>query len=151
MKKILTITLILFVALLITGCGSSNSITDKLNEIVKESTDKWENQGYSNTFTFSALQSSLDDKNYNYVIIASGDKEFEKAETNKKYSENLANYEGKTYSMNRMLEKELEVNYCLILDKESNKYYNVQITYKTIKLNDVEKEYPYFEKSNEVK
>ena len=99
----------------------------------------------------SDLQSTLNDKGYKYTIIACGDSEFTNATTEKKFTEYPSNYSGTSYSNTRGLESELSVKYCLVLDTDSQKYYNIEITYKTIKLNDVDKEYPYFQNAKEIK
>ena len=154
-NKILYLSIIAILGIMLiilTGCGSnSNSIADKLNEIVKSSVDTWQEKGYAHTFTMSDLQSTLNDKGYKYTIIACGDSEFTNATTEKKFTEYPSNYSGTSYSNTRGLESELSVKYCLVLDTDSQKYYNIEITYKTIKLNDVDKEYPYFQNEKEIK
>ena len=150
MKKILlSLVLLIFVGFL-SGCGQSSDISNKLNEIVKSNVDTWDSNGYAHTFTVSDIQSSLDSKNSNLVIIASGSNEFTNSVTNIRYVENLSNYKGELYSNTRMLEKDMNVNYFLVLNKDNNKYYSVKVTYKTKKLNDVEKEYPYFDSDKEL-
>ena len=150
MKKILlSLVLVIFVGFL-SGCGQSSDISNKLNEIVKSNVDTWDSNGYAHTFTVSDIQSSLDSKNSNLVIIASGSNEFTNSVTNIRYVENLGNYRGDLYSNTRMLEKDMNVNYFLVLNKDNNKYYSVKVTYKTKKLNDVEKEYPYFDSDKEL-
>lgn len=150
MKKILlSLVLVIFVGFL-SGCGQSSDISNKLNEIVKSNVDTWDSNGYAHTFTVSDIQSNLDSKNSNLVIIASGSNEFTNSVTNIRYVENLSNYKGDLYSNTRMLEKDMNVNYFLVLNKDNNKYYSVKVTYKTKKLNDVEKEYPYFDSDKEL-
>lgn len=154
-NKIVVISILAILGLMLivlTGCGSSsNSITDKLNEIVKSSVDTWQEKEYAHTFTMSDLQSSLNDKGYKYIIIACGDSEFTNATTEKKFTENPSNYSGNAYSNTRGLESELTVNYCLVLDTEAQKYYNIEITYKTTQINGTDKEYPYFQNVKVVK
>ncbi len=144
-KKLLSILLLGVLIIGLTGCGTSSNISEKLNEIVNDSVSKWEKDGYAHTFSFSDIQDSLNKKGYKYTIIASGNKEFTSAVTLTKYSEKLDNYSGNLYSSGRMLEKDMEVNYCLVLDVESGNYYSVSINYKTTDLNGAKKEYPYFE------
>lgn len=153
MKKTITSIILIGVLLIsLTGCGTSKyNISEKLNEIVKSSVDNWDKDGYAHTFSISDIQDSLNKKGYKYIIIASGDKEFTSSVSDSKYTEKLDNYSGKLYSNGRMMEKDMEINYCLILDQESGKYYNIKISYKTYNLNGSEKEYPYFEDEKEVK
>ena len=145
-KKLLSILLIGLFAITLTACGESSSeISSKMNEIVKSSVYTWDKDGYAHTFSLSDIQNSLNSKGYKYTIIASGDIEFTSAPDAKKYTENLDNYSGTLYSNGRMMEKDMNINYCLVLDQESGKYYNIKISYKTHNLNGSEKEYPYFE------
>lgn len=148
---IIVILIVMLVAL--AGCGNNtkDEMVDKLNEVVKTSVDKWQERGYGATFSLAGIQNSLEDKKYNYVIIASGDSEFTNAPKDTKYTESISNYSGTAYSNARMLEKELSVKNCIILDVELGKYYNVEVTYKTTKLNDIDKEYPYFQNAKELK
>lgn len=151
-KRIISILLIGVLIIGITGCGTSKTnISEKFNEVVNDSVSTWEKDGYAHTFSISDIQDSLNKKGYKYTIIASGDKEFTSSTSDSKYTEKLNNYYGKLYSNGRMMEKDMEVNYCLVLDQESGKYYNIKISYKTVNLNGSEKEYPYFENEEEVK
>lgn len=161
-RKILSAFIIIMMLMgtmmILTGCGNnssadknSNKITDALNEIVKSSVDSWQEKGYAHTFTISDIQSSINSKGYKYVIISCGNSEYTSPTTNTKFTENISNYSGNSYSNTRGLESELSVNNCLVLDTSSNKYYNIEITYKTTKLNDVDKEYPYFQNARELK
>lgn len=146
MKKILSILLISVFAIALVGCEESSSkISSKLNEIVKSGVDASKKDGFGHTFSISDIQRSLIDEGYKYTFIASGDKEFTTAPDEKKYTENLNGYSGELYSYSRMMEKDMNVNYCIVLDQESGKYYNVKISYKTYDLNGSKKEYPYFE------
>ena len=102
MKKLFfSLVLVLFVGFL-SGCGQSNDVSGKLNEIIKENVDTWKEKGYAHTFTISDIQSSLDSKGYNLVIIASGSNEFTGSVTNVRYVENLNDYKGELYSNTRM-------------------------------------------------
>lgn len=151
-KKILSIIFISILIIGVTGCGSSSSnISSKINEIVTKVVDNSKQNEYAHTFSISDIQNSLNEKGYKYVFIASGDKEFTSAVNEKKYTENINNYSGNLYSNGRMMEKDMNVNYCLILDQENGKYYNIKISYKTYNLNDSKKEYPYFEKEELLK
>jgi len=55
-----------------------------------------------------------------------------------------------TFSNTRMLEGNMSVFYCLVLDKNANKYYNIEITYKTKEINGIGKDYPYFGNEEEL-
>ena len=147
MKKILSILLIGIILIGVTGCGSSTGVSKELNKVVDVSVSEWKEKDYAHTFTMSDIQSNLGN---DLVIIASGDKEFTKGVTNTSYTESIKDYSGSTYSNTRMLEKDMNVNHCLVLDKSSNKYYDVEIIYKTIDLNGSEKEYPYFQNDKEL-
>lgn len=161
-KKVLSIliiiTMLIGTMVILTGCANdsnsdknSNKIVDTLNEIVKSSVDSWQEKGYAHTFTMSDIQSSLNSKGYKYVIISCGDSEYTDSTTNTKFTESISNYSGNAYSNTRGLESDLSVKNCLVLDTSSNKYYNIEITYKTIKLNSTDKEYPYFQNAKEIK
>lgn len=151
-KKFLIFGIIFVLGIMLfvlTGCGSSsNNIADALNKVVKTSVDTWQEKGYAHTFSMSDIQSSLDK---NYVIIASGDEKFTSKSDKTSYSEDIAGYSGETASNTRMLESDMDVNNCLVLDKSTGKYYNIEITYKTTNLNGTDKEYPYFQNAKEVK
>lgn len=155
-KFLLFVFLLGGILLVLTGCdkkdedsdSKSNNIANAINDVVQKSVNKWESQGYASTFTLSSIQSSLDE---NYVIIASGDMEFTNAPNEKKYSEYISDYTGNSYSNTRMLEKEFNVEHCVVLDVKSKKYYDLQIEYKTKMLNDVEKEYPIFKNAKQLK
>ena len=150
MKKIIYSVLGLVFLFALTGCGSSSDISSRLNEVVKDDVDTWVDKGYAHTFTLSDIQNSLNSKGYNLTIIASGDSEFKSSISNTKYTESVDNYKGSLYSNMRMLEKDMNVNYCLVLNKDNNKYYSIKITYKTTMLNGTEKEYPYFDNDKEL-
>ena len=147
MKNKILLFIIGIISLTLVGCSSSSNIAKEMNKVVDDSVSKWEEKGYAHTFSLSDIQSDLDGK---YIIIASGDKEFTKAVSNTSYTEKVSDYDGNTYTYTRMMEKDMNVNYCLVLNKDNNKYYNIKITYKTINLNGVEKEYPYFENEKEI-
>lgn len=153
-NKIVAISIIAILGLMmiaLTGCGSSsNNIANILNEIVKSSVDTWPEKG-AHTFTMSDLQDTLNNKGYKFTIIACGDSKFTKATTEKKFTENPSNYSGNAYSNTRGLESELTFNYCLVLDTKTQKYYNLEITYKTTQINGTNKEYPYFQNVKEIK
>jgi len=146
-KKILNLLLVLGCVFVLVGCGKSNKISTLLNDYVKKEVDTWEEKGYAHTFTLSDIQTGLDK---NYVIIASGDEKFTSSPSNTTYTEKVDNYYGITFSNTRMLEGNMSVFYCLVLDKNANKYYNIEITYKTKEINGIGKDYPYFGNEEEL-
>ena len=162
-KKLLSGLLVIVLLFGITGCGSdkkekdsedNSKIANKLNKIVKKSVDSWDEDGYAHTFSLSDIDDTLEDEGEKYVIIASGDKKFEEAPEVKRYTydeDDFDDYEGTLYSKYRMLEEDNDVKYVVVLDKKSEKYYMLEIKYKTKKVNKVEKEYPYFENESKLK
>ena len=151
MKKKVLLFVCLFVTVLsLTGCGSVG-ISKEMNNIVKSVVDSAEEKGYFHTFTLSEIQSTLNSNGLNYQIIAAGDSSFTASVTDTTYVERINGYNGSLYDSSRMLESDHNVKYCLVLDKNSGKYYNIKITYKNIKFNGTNKEYPYFETEKQVK
>ncbi len=145
---LLTLTLIIGLVIL-TGCGKADTIVAQLNSEIKEDVAKWQEQGYARTLTMTYLQGGLDS---NYVIVASGDTEFTSSPNITKYQENdVPNYEGNSYSITRMMSKDYDVNYLVVLDRNTGKYYNIKITYENTDLSGVEKEYPVFSDAKEIK
>ena len=158
MKKKLFNLVLIFVMLvgtlfMLTGCGNSesNNIVKDLNDIVNEEVAEWKEKGYGATLSVYSIQNGLDKKNLQYVIVASGDKEFTSAPEFVEYKEDVPNYDGNSYSSMRMMEEEMNVKYCVVYAKEANKYYNVEVSYEEADLNGAKKEYPVFSNAKELK
>ena len=157
-KKLLNILFIGLIVLGLTGCGetssSSKKITDPINEVVKDIVDGWEDSAYPNyNFNLARIEKDLENKNYGLVFIASGTKEFSvnNIPKNRVYTENVDNYDGTSFISGSMLKEESSIRYCIVYDETEDKYYNVEISYKTITSNSREHEYPYFENAKELK
>lgn len=151
-KKILGVILVVclfLIMLLLTGCGNGNNIVNQLNNAMQQEIAGWKEQGYARTLTIAYLQGCLDS---NYVIVASGETEFISSPEITKYQEgNVPNYDGSSYSITRMMEQAYNVNYMVVLDNSTGKYYNIKISYENTDLNGIEKEYPVFSNANEIK
>ena len=151
-KKILGVILVVclfLIMLLLTGCGNGNNIVNQLNNAMQQEITGWKEQGYARTLTIAYLQGCLDS---NYVIVASGETEFISSPEITKYQEgNVPNYDGSSYSITRMMEQAYNVNYMVVLDNSTGKYYNIKISYENTDLNGIEKEYPVFSNANEIK
>lgn len=153
LSRILMLIVILIIGLLIlTGCGTSNTIVDNLNNVVDSELAEWQEQGYGRSFTMYLMQQGLSSINPAYVIVASGEKEFTVAPDITEYEEGeIANYEGTGYSYTRMMEGSSAATNLVILDTTTKKYYNVQISYQEFDLNGAKKEYPVFSNAKEIK
>ena len=151
-KKILGVILVVclfLIMLLLTGCGNGNNIVNQLNNAMQQEITGWKEQGYARTLTIAYLQGCLDS---NYVIVASGETEFISSPEITKYQEgNVPNYDGSSYSITRRMEQAYNVNYMVVLDNSTGKYYNIKISYENTDLNGIEKEYPVFSNANEIK
>lgn len=152
MRKKFIMVFICAIALIgLTGCGSSSNIEKELNDVIEEGLKSWKEKEYGSTFTLSSIQDSLNNKNSTLVIIASGDKEFTEKATITTYTESLENYSGSLFSQTRMLEKDMNVSYVLVYDKDSSDYYNVPISYEEFEFESgAKKEYPKFMNSNKL-
>ena len=165
-NKILSVILVLMMLiatlLTITGCGNKesnqktskkgNEVVDELNEVVDDAIADWKKKGYGTTLSIIFIQNSLDKKDSNYIIVASGDKEFTSAPKFKKYTENnIDGYDGKSYGNMRMMEKSSDINYIVVYNSKNEKYYNVEVSFKEEKLNSAKKEYPVFSNAQELK
>lgn len=158
-NKVLGLTLIVImltgILFVLTGCSgtnSSNNISENMNIVINEELAKWQDRGYGITFTIFNIQSDLDNKEFGYKIVASGDKEFISKPDFTEYKENeISGYDGNSYSNMRMLLEEHTVNYFVVLDVNSQKYYNVEVTYAEKDLNGAKKEYPVFSNAKELK
>lgn len=150
-KKISVLVIMLFAAtILLTGCGSKNKIETALNDAMDKTISLWKEKGNVTTVTMSGIQDGLSQQNKSYVIIASGDAEFEKSAVSKIYTIDVEEYKGNAFGLIRAMSKEAKVNYVMIYDAEENKYYNIEIEYKTVSINGEEKEYPYFKNATEI-
>jgi hypothetical protein len=96
------------------------------------------------------IQDYLDDDG-RYVIVASGDTEFKEAPDSTKYIEKVSDYEGNSYDSFRMMESSTDVNYMVIYDSKTSKYYDVEINYEKTEFNNVEFDYPVFSNAKEIK
>ena len=157
-NKILTLALIIvmFVGILfsLTGCGTSTSsnIVKDLNNTINEEIAKWQEKGYGATLSVYYIQNSLDKKELSYTIVASGDKGFTSKPDFTEYKEkDIPNYDGNSYGNMRMMLEEQTVNYIIGYDKNSQKYYNIEVAYEKVNLNGAEKEYPVFSNAKELK
>ena len=169
-NKILSIMLVFMMLIVtmfaLTGCGNEdnneesnkksskkgNEIVSQLNGVVDDAIADWKKKEYGPTLSIVAIQNSLNKKESNYVIIASGDKKFTSAPTVKKYTEsNIDGYDGKSYGNMRMMEKSSGVNYIVVYDSRNDEYYNVEVSFKEEKLNRAKKEYPVFSNAQELK
>lgn len=156
---VLIITMMVGVLFILAGCGSkdsntskSNNIVKDLNNIVNEETSKWKDRGYGATLSVYYIQNNIDKKDLGYIIVASGDEEFTSAPDFTKYKENqIPNYDGKSYSNMRMLEKDMKVNYFVVYEEKTEKYYNIEVNYEKVDLNGAKKEYPVFSNAKELK
>ena len=165
-NKILNVILVFImltgVMFILTGCRNDNNknenskkgneIVSELNEIVDEAIADWKKKGYGTTLSIVYIQNSLNKRDSNYVIVASGDKEFTSAPSVKKYTEsNIEGYDGNSYGNMRMMEKSSNINYIVVYDSKNEEYYNVEVSFKEEKLNDAKKEYPVFSNPQELK
>ena len=155
---ILTLFLILIMLVgmlfLLTVCGNSisSNIVKDLNDTINEEITKWQEREYGATLSVYYIQNSLDKKELGYVIVASGDKEFTSKPDFIEYKENeIPNYDGNSYGNTRIMLKEQTVNYIIGYDKNSQKYYNIEVSYAETDLNGVKKEYPVFSNAKELK
>ena len=156
-KKIVSILLIGILFIGLTGCGKNNSnnvsknennnLIETLNNISDNIVSDWKNKGYHYDIAVSIIQNKLND----YTIIASGDSEFKNAIDETEYVIKPENYDGNSFHATYVMKSSENVNYFLVLDKNKNKYYNVQIKYKTMKLDDYEYDYPVFSSATELK
>lgn len=150
-KKILLIAvLFLGATFMLTGCGSTNKLVTALNKVVDNTVESWKEKGNVTTITISGIQGELSNINENYYIIATGNKEFEKSAISTIYTTDIDDYKGVTYGSIRAMLSENDVNYAMVYDSEENAYYNIEISYKTVKINDTEKEYPHFSNASEI-
>ena len=157
-KKILSVLLIGILIIGLTGCGKNNSnnvlnnennsLIETLNNISDNIVSDWKNKGYHYDIAVSIIQNKLN----GYTIIASGDSEFKNAIDKTEYVNKPENYDGNSFHATYVMKSSENVNYFLVLDKNTNKYYNVQIKYKTMKLDDkYEYDYPVFSNATELK
>ena len=157
-KKILSVLLIGILIIGLTGCGKNNSnnvsnnennsLIEALNNISDNIVSDWKNKGYHYDIAVSIIQNKLN----GYTIIASGDSEFKNAIDKTEYVNKPENYDGNSFHATYVMKSSENVNYFLVLDKNTNKYYNVQIKYETMKLDDkYEYDYPVFSNANELK
>lgn len=156
-NKILSIVIILFLigmVFVLTGCGNkqSNNIVNELNSVVNEDVAKWQERQYATTFTVFNIQSGLRSKDLQYIIVASGDKEFTSAPDFLEYKEkDIPNYDGTSYSYMRMLEETNTVKHFVVFEPTSKKYYDVEVNYAESKINGIGHEYPVFSNAKELK
>lgn len=156
-KKLLGIGIILILCVMLislTGCGDnqSNNIVKDLNDTVSEEVSDWKEKGYGATLSVYNIQNKLNKKNLQYVIVASGDKEFTSAPGITEYKESdVPNYDGNSYSIMRMLEEQMTVKHFVVYEKETGKYYDVEVSYEKADLNGAKKEYPVFSNAKEIK
>lgn len=123
-------------------------IIEQLNNKVEKYVAEAQEDKRTTVFTMEALQSYLDS---DYVIVASGNTEFTSAPNIIKYKEkNIPNYEGNSYKNNWKLITRTEVNYFVVLDKSTMKYYNIKITYEAININNEQCEYPVLSDAKEI-
>lgn len=148
--NLLIIMLFATTVLFLTACGSVNKIEKALNEFIDETVESWKENENVNSITISGIQDGLKGKNNDYIIIAAGDKEFEKSALSKIYTTVVEEYDGNTFGVLRPLDKESQINYIMVYDESSKKYYNIEVEYKTVDINGSEKEYPYFSNTTEI-
>ena len=157
-KKIVSVLLIGILLIGLTGCGKNNSnnvsnnennsLIEALNNISDNIVSDWKNKGYHYDIAVSIIQNKLN----GYTIIASGDSEFKNAIDKTEYVNKPENYDGNSFHATYVMKSSENVNYFLVLDKNTNKYYNVQIKYETMKLDDkYEYDYPVFSNATELK
>lgn len=148
-KYILLVLVLISGLLVLTGCGNGNNIVNQLNNAMQQEIAGWKEQGYARTLTMAYIQGCLDS---NYVIVASGETEFTSSPEITKYQEvDVPNYDGSSYSITRMMEQAYNVNYMVVLDNTTGKYYNIKISYENTDLNGIKKEYPVFSDAKEIK
>ena len=154
------VAILITMLVLLTGCGENtnsdqgsannedNSLIETLNNISDNIVSDWKNKGYHYDIAVSIIQNKLND----YTIIASGDSEFKNKIDTTEYVNKPENYDGNSFHATYVMKSSENVNYFLVLDKNKNKYYNVQIKYETMKLDDkYEYDYPVFSNAKELK
>ena len=150
MKKYRFLALLLVMVFVLTGCGSTNKLVTALNSVVDDTVKKWKDKGSVTVITISGIQGDLTKINENYYIIATGDKEFERSSLSTLYTTDVEAYKGTTYGTMRAMLSENKVNYVMVYDASTKKYYNIEIDYKTVKINEVKEEYPHFSNASEI-
>ena len=154
LSLVLIFVMLIGMLFILAGCGSSssNNIVKDMNDTMAEEIAKWQEREYGATLSVYAFQSDLDKKELGYVIVASGDKEFTSKPDFTEYKEkDIANYDGNSYGNMRMLLTENTVNYFIVYDKNTQKYYNIEVSYAETDLNGAKKEYPVFSNAKELK
>ena len=150
MKKCKFLVLLLAVVFVLTGCGSTNKLVTALNSVVDDTVKEWKNKGNVTVITISGIQGDLSKIDGNYNIIATGDKPFERSSLSTIYTTDVEAYSGNTYGTIRAMLSENKINYVMVYDSSTNKYYNIEIDYKTVKINEVKEEYPHFSNASEI-
>ena len=148
--KFLILILLLVVTFTVTGCGSTNKLVTALNNVIDDTVKDWKDKGNVTVITISGIQGELTKINENYYIIATGDKEFERSAISTLYTTDVEAYKGTTYGTIRAMLSENKVNYVMVYDSSTDKYYNIDIDYKTIKINEAKEEYPHFSNASEI-
>lgn len=113
-------------------------MSDDLNNAVSLIIEDWKENGNHSEFYPKAIQKKLD----NLIIIGCGGIEYKEKTDDTKYSIHIENTEN--YTDYNVMRSNTKVNYMMIYDSNNSKYYNVEISCKTVKFKDSEYDYPVF-------
>lgn len=136
-RKLLSILLIGFLVVGLTGCGSSgkgdsrfNYIIDELNTAVSEVYERNNDQQIS----VARIEERLTQDISSARIIACGDSAFNKDVdlTQTTYQKKLNGYNGTIISNSTKITKNSNVNYCLVMATNARGYLNITISYENI-------------------
>mgnify|MGYP005783121173 CR=1 FL=1 len=138
--------------------GDNKELEDALNNYVEEKKVSWEEQGYA---SYLCIGHFIDDFDQ-YTFIALCDKEFASKPNITGYTSenwtseasNIENYDGECTYNTVELENERNKDrtyHTLVMENSTENYYDVYITFKTIKIGDKTYCYPVFSDSKLLK
>lgn len=135
--RILGLVIVLCCIITITGCSNAgNSLVKQLNDDITKMSEKMHP---AKTGVYADyLNGSFESDSNPYTIVAAGSDKFTSSYGGlTEYKQYPDGYTGKTISKTTTLDENSGVNYILVYDKSSKKYFNISVKYKDVKIDGV--------------